>query len=224
MMTIRMSGVIFFFFSSRRRHTRFDCDWSSDVCSSDLDLGSPRYPTDHEIVEGGDGIGFRPQAHLPRSKATIAMIEEERAVQMALDPVADGDHTDRMPLAEGRRLDRRARQLMPPTVVVVQSEVVLEGVGSNDVVPPIREAEHDAAGRVLPPGDRFEAYGNVSVGVGPAWGDDHVEGVLRGSLDEDPLATWRACHLLDRPASIDDSPPLDALRLEIEPLDRQIGR
>src|SRR5882762_9426804 len=27
----------FFFFSSRRRHTRFKCDWSSDVCSSDLD-------------------------------------------------------------------------------------------------------------------------------------------------------------------------------------------
>src|SRR5688572_31695957 len=27
-----------FFFSSRRRHTRFDCDWSSDVCSSDLGL------------------------------------------------------------------------------------------------------------------------------------------------------------------------------------------
>src|SRR2546427_6125648 len=25
-----------FFFSSRRRHTRFDCDWSSDVCFSDL--------------------------------------------------------------------------------------------------------------------------------------------------------------------------------------------
>src|SRR5260370_30757299 len=25
-----------FFFSSRRRHTRFKCDWSSDVCSSDL--------------------------------------------------------------------------------------------------------------------------------------------------------------------------------------------
>src|SRR5260370_19921388 len=27
-----------FFFSSRRRHTRFKCDWSSDVCSSDLML------------------------------------------------------------------------------------------------------------------------------------------------------------------------------------------
>src|SRR3989475_3888126 len=31
-----VSCCFFFFFSSRRRHTRFDCDWSSDVCSSDL--------------------------------------------------------------------------------------------------------------------------------------------------------------------------------------------
>src|SRR2546430_12529254 len=31
-----VNGIVFFFFSSRRRHTRFDCDWSSDVCSSDL--------------------------------------------------------------------------------------------------------------------------------------------------------------------------------------------
>src|SRR5256886_16900764 len=31
-----MCSDVFFFFSSRRRHTRFDCDWSSDVCSSDL--------------------------------------------------------------------------------------------------------------------------------------------------------------------------------------------
>src|SRR2546430_3697955 len=35
--------MVFFFFSSRRRHTRFDCDWSSDVCSSDLTgVTSPR--------------------------------------------------------------------------------------------------------------------------------------------------------------------------------------
>src|SRR5256886_8841082 len=32
----RRSRGFCFFFSSRRRHTRFDCDWSSDVCSSDL--------------------------------------------------------------------------------------------------------------------------------------------------------------------------------------------
>src|SRR5205085_7846501 len=34
--------IFFFFFSSRRRHTRFDCGWSSDVCSSDLSSPSPR--------------------------------------------------------------------------------------------------------------------------------------------------------------------------------------
>src|SRR5438132_4315491 len=28
--------IVIFFFSSRRRHTRSLCDWSSDVCSSDL--------------------------------------------------------------------------------------------------------------------------------------------------------------------------------------------
>src|SRR5688572_32238793 len=33
---LNIVNTIFFFFSSRRRHTRFDCDWSSDVCSSDL--------------------------------------------------------------------------------------------------------------------------------------------------------------------------------------------
>src|SRR6267142_5257308 len=31
-----MIVYFFFFFSSRRRHTRLTCDWSSDVCSSDL--------------------------------------------------------------------------------------------------------------------------------------------------------------------------------------------
>src|SRR5207237_2927383 len=30
------TAQLVFFFSSRRRHTRFKCDWSSDVCSSDL--------------------------------------------------------------------------------------------------------------------------------------------------------------------------------------------
>src|SRR5689334_5063802 len=30
------TSAVSFFFSSRRRHTRWNCDWSSDVCSSDL--------------------------------------------------------------------------------------------------------------------------------------------------------------------------------------------
>src|SRR5688572_85386 len=36
---LNTTSQFFFFFSSRRRHTRFDCDWSSDVCSSDLPAG-----------------------------------------------------------------------------------------------------------------------------------------------------------------------------------------
>src|SRR5438034_11507761 len=36
-----MRFVFLFFFSSRRRHTRSLCDWSSDVCSSDL-IGARR--------------------------------------------------------------------------------------------------------------------------------------------------------------------------------------
>src|SRR5205085_7338525 len=33
---LRGAQIVLFFFSSRIRHTRFYCDWSSDVCSSDL--------------------------------------------------------------------------------------------------------------------------------------------------------------------------------------------
>src|SRR2546430_5969506 len=42
-----------FFFSSRRRHTRFDCDWSSDVCSSDLEECKFAF---HDFICMGQGI------------------------------------------------------------------------------------------------------------------------------------------------------------------------
>src|SRR5256885_3949651 len=44
---LRVPSLLYFFFSSRRRHTRLQGDWSSDVCSSDLfgeegaDLSAP---------------------------------------------------------------------------------------------------------------------------------------------------------------------------------------
>src|SRR3712207_4452505 len=38
-----MNAVLWFFFSSRRRHTRYWRDWSSDVCSSDLYANGSRF-------------------------------------------------------------------------------------------------------------------------------------------------------------------------------------
>src|SRR2546430_8378972 len=57
---------LFFFFSSRRRHTRFDCDWSSDVCSSDL-------------IEGDQTAVGEPHVHAPVADRQAAGVAEERA-------------------------------------------------------------------------------------------------------------------------------------------------
>src|SRR3989454_4208258 len=49
MQAVRCAGG-FFFFSSRRRHTRLQGDWSSDVCSSDLaGLGLVADPARHDV-------------------------------------------------------------------------------------------------------------------------------------------------------------------------------
>src|SRR2546430_11194070 len=65
-------GSAFFFFSSRRRHTRFDCDWSSDVCSSDLSFrASPR---------GRDACRFR-RLRRARASAFLAAGLERRGLR-----------------------------------------------------------------------------------------------------------------------------------------------
>src|SRR6266498_2542889 len=46
-----MPHIGFFFFSSRRRHTRCGRDWSSDVCSSDLSMEAGAYGHDPEGYE-----------------------------------------------------------------------------------------------------------------------------------------------------------------------------
>src|SRR5437660_5674233 len=57
---------LFFFFSSRRRHTRWPRDWSSDVCSSDLVRGleEPHLPECRIAPRRGVPV-LVPDAHLP---------------------------------------------------------------------------------------------------------------------------------------------------------------
>src|SRR5256886_5230244 len=67
--------VFFFFFSSRRRHTRFDCDWSSDVCSSDL--AERRFCGQHGLLAQPDNdsaSGAADRCHQPW-RAGISRIE-----------------------------------------------------------------------------------------------------------------------------------------------------
>src|SRR5690242_20918784 len=86
--------ISLFFFSSRRRHTRLTCDWSSDVCSSDLsDLAPPRFvsrtlsgrtshPLGSELVP--PRVGTLPPSGLPcdplGSAARLPHRSEERRV------------------------------------------------------------------------------------------------------------------------------------------------
>src|SRR5690242_20507835 len=50
-------SLYFFFFSSRRRHTRLTCDWSSDVCSSDLERKRTMFDRADAFVALPGGIG-----------------------------------------------------------------------------------------------------------------------------------------------------------------------
>src|SRR5438034_11144700 len=67
-----------FFFSSRRRHTRSLCDWSSDVCSSDL-MG--RHDLAHVELEDLRGDAMHREEDDPEfDSQEVAMRSEERRV------------------------------------------------------------------------------------------------------------------------------------------------
>src|SRR5256886_2801973 len=92
MSCVILTVIFFFFFSSRRRHTRFDCDWSSDVCSSDLrppqaDAGihtvfptpqHPSYPSAHSCFSGAySGVLA---AAFPSERARVAAVAQEASL------------------------------------------------------------------------------------------------------------------------------------------------
>src|SRR5690606_39499774 len=57
-----------FFFSSRRRHTRFSRDWSSDVCSSDLTPGGGAAPWSDWTGRGGAHPAGQGRGRIPRAR------------------------------------------------------------------------------------------------------------------------------------------------------------
>src|SRR5690606_40592108 len=74
-----------FFFSSRRRHTRFSRDWSSDVCSSDL--GAQRGPLQHHDTGHEGDFGAEPDGEHEQPEAA------EHADEGAEDGATDtADH------------------------------------------------------------------------------------------------------------------------------------
>src|SRR5450432_4861081 len=69
----------FFWFSSRRRHTISDRDWSSDVCSSDLRELAAQVTEEFEYVSAGrlriasvyGGVPLKPQAEIAKQAHVI---------------------------------------------------------------------------------------------------------------------------------------------------------
>src|SRR6266704_6586150 len=106
--------MIFFFFSSRRRHTRSKRDWSSDVCSSDLadvvdvevlELDSVACAASYvwsEYVVAGDGEGLDRRIPLIRDLPCWASMNPEDAWGTGLrvgcfdEPAVDGALVERL--------------------------------------------------------------------------------------------------------------------------------
>src|SRR5690606_41888453 len=86
---------IVFFFSSRRRHTRFSRDWSSDVCSSDLEIVHP--------VEPAKGIRARFERGIEQQLPGPERRTEQRSDR------GDGGELCRVARSEERRVGKECR-------------------------------------------------------------------------------------------------------------------
>src|SRR5260370_40336947 len=96
--------LFFFFFSSRRRHTRFKCDWSSDVCSSDLFGYGTNGFANHRL---GDALAII--ADLGYTGVALTLDQDHLdpyAPDLTRQVAARANRPDR--LRRGRALDTRA--------------------------------------------------------------------------------------------------------------------
>src|SRR5690606_39809957 len=88
-----------FFFSSRRRHTRFSRDWSSDVCSSDL--GDVQTES-HNEAAGSARVWLRDNASAPFPEPVAAWHFPADVPALPADP-------DPHPRSEERRVGKESR-------------------------------------------------------------------------------------------------------------------
>src|SRR5437762_9241277 len=92
-----------FFFSSRRRHTRYIGDWSSDVCSSDLAVEPPgRSRCDHDGGEAEEGLG---EAGVDDGEVEL----DQDDAQAAEDALQDDGGEDGVGRSEERRVGKEGR-------------------------------------------------------------------------------------------------------------------
>src|SRR5690606_39558057 len=95
-----LSLFVLFFFSSRRRHTSFSRDWSSDVCSSDLTAAVAALPDEAEIC-GCNGVC--------KGKITGAITEKGLTTLEAVRA-----HTKASARSEERRVGKECRSRGSP--------------------------------------------------------------------------------------------------------------
>src|SRR5580704_6584435 len=80
-----MFASLFFFFSSRRRHTRWTGDWSSDVCSSDL-IAYARQAGEPQLEVWGRNLLAALAWHAGDADRIVAELEASRALSGQADP------------------------------------------------------------------------------------------------------------------------------------------
>src|SRR5205807_4311396 len=82
------------FFSSRRRHTRLQGDWSSDVCSSDLMLGvaAVALVEQHRVETGAIRLFGHPLHVVDAARTLEAVQREQRGAPAVRLPVAVCQH------------------------------------------------------------------------------------------------------------------------------------
>src|SRR5947207_6291361 len=83
-----MLSCFLFFFSSRRRHTRSLCDWSSDVCSSDLSVAALKaarlavYPSSSRLKSRISQCEHSRLGRRPEDRQRIARTRDRKSTRL----------------------------------------------------------------------------------------------------------------------------------------------